>query len=77
MLLRFYGQDMFEQGFVDTQTELDILRGHLSALTEDPSRKAPAWQLGIDGDILNDDMRRAEIINWVNYEILKQPFARA
>jgi len=37
----------------------------LETLHQDPSRTDLAWQLGVDDDILNEDVRRAEVRNWI------------
>ena len=42
----------------------------LEALHEDPSRKDIAWKLGIDADVMNEDVRLCEVRNWVNRLVL-------
>lgn len=37
----------------------------LETLHKDPSRKDIAWLLGIDADVMNEDIRWAEVRNWV------------
>lgn len=37
----------------------------LEALYEDPARYDLAWRLGIDADILDEDVRRLEVRNWI------------
>ena len=37
----------------------------LETLHKDPSRKDIAWLLGIDADVMNEDVRLAEVRNWV------------
>lgn len=44
--------------------------GLLEMLHEDPSRKDIAWQLGIDEDIMNDDIRTTEVRNWIDYLVI-------
>ncbi|WCL54717.1 type 1 glutamine amidotransferase [Gimibacter soli] len=71
MLFRLYGRDLMEQGFFETEDQAASYRGHIDALVADPANKSAAWQLGIDADIIDDEKRRAEIINWVRHRILK------
>lgn len=37
----------------------------LEALHQDPSRKDLAWLLGIDEDVMSEDIRLAEVRNWI------------
>jgi len=37
----------------------------LETLHNDPSRYDIAWKLGIDGDIMNQDVRQLEVRNWI------------
>lgn len=37
----------------------------LEALHQDPSRKDIAWLLGIDEDVMSEDVRLAEVRNWI------------
>lgn len=42
----------------------------LEALHQDSARKDIAWRLGIDADVMNDDVRLVEVRNWVNRLVL-------
>jgi len=42
----------------------------VETLHEDPSRKDIAWILGIDADVMNEDVRLCEVRNWVNHCVL-------
>ena len=46
----------------------------LEALHRDPARGDIAWKLGIDADVMNEDVRIQEVRNWIMY--LVQPFVR-
>ena len=37
----------------------------LEALHQDPSRKDLAWLLGVDDDVMNEDIRLIEVRNWI------------
>ena len=38
----------------------------LEALHQDPSRKDIAWLLGVDEDVMSEDIRVAEVRNWID-----------
>ncbi|SVE16893.1 uncharacterized protein METZ01_LOCUS469747 [marine metagenome] len=42
----------------------------LEALHQDPTRKDLAWQLGIDSDLMNADVRTLEVRNWIEQLVL-------
>ncbi|MFZ5791563.1 MAG: type 1 glutamine amidotransferase [Pseudomonadota bacterium] len=42
----------------------------LETLHQDPSRKDIAWLLGIDEDVMNEDIRLAEVRNWIERLVL-------
>lgn len=44
--------------------------GLLETLYQDPSRKDIAWLLGIDEDVTNEDIRLAEVRNWIERLVL-------
>jgi len=44
----------------------------LESLHTDPNRKDIAWRLGIDADVMNDDVRLCEVRNWVDRLVLPQ-----
>lgn len=53
----------------------DVAAGHdyvnkLEALYQDPSRKDLAWLLGVDDDVMNEDIRLAEVRNWIQQLVL-------
>jgi len=49
----------------------DLVRyvDRLEALAGDPGRKDLRWQLGIDEDILSDEIRQCEFINWLGAQV--------
>ena len=42
----------------------------LETLHQDPSRRDIAWLLGIDDDVMNDDVREVEVRNWIEHLVL-------
>ncbi len=69
-LFDLYASDMVKQGFFEDETDAREYKHKLDALDHDRQNSALRWQLGIDDDILDDRMRRAEIINWVECCVL-------
>ena len=64
-MMRHYQKDMIADGFVRDAEEVDAQVLRLEALHRAPDDKALAWQLGVDKQVLDDALRRTEIINWV------------
>jgi len=48
----------------------------LETLHQDPSRRDLAWLLGVDEDITDEDVRRAEVRNWIDRLIIPTMIAR-
>ncbi|MDE0459588.1 MAG: type 1 glutamine amidotransferase [Chromatiales bacterium] len=55
--------------FADVDAAQDYVN-KLETLHQDPSRHDLAWLLGIDGDIMNEDVRQAEVRNWIERLVL-------
>lgn len=73
MMLDLYAEDLTLQGFFVGAEDRTAYRALLARLGKDPKDRAAAWQLGVDQDVLDDRLRRLEIINWVETNILSQP----
>lgn len=69
-LFALYADDLIKQGFFAAKDMLEDHRRNLLGLADDPGNRGLAWQLSLDADILDDRIRRAEIINWVERQIL-------
>jgi GMP synthase (glutamine-hydrolysing) len=55
--------------FNDREAALDYV-AKLEALHQDPSRKDLAWLLGVDEDVMSEDVRQAEVRNWIEQLVL-------
>ena len=55
--------------FADADTAHDYVK-KLEALHQDPSRRDLAWVLGIDDDVMNEDVRHVEVRNWIEHLVL-------
>jgi GMP synthase (glutamine-hydrolysing) len=59
-----------DRGFFQDMDAAQAFVDQLEALHQDPSRKDIAWLLGIDEDVMNEDIRLAEVRNWVERLVL-------
>lgn len=57
-------------GFFRDREAGELYVNLLETLHQDPSRKDIAWLLGIDEDVTNDDVRLAEVRNWIDMLVL-------
>jgi GMP synthase (glutamine-hydrolysing) len=57
-------------GFFPSADEARRYVDLLETLHENPSRKDIAWQLGIDGDVMDKSVRQLEVRNWLNHLVL-------
>ena len=55
--------------FADAEAAHDYVN-KLEALHQDPSRRDIAWGLGIDDDVMNEDVRHVEVRNWIERLVL-------
>ncbi len=55
--------------FPDRESALDYV-DKLETLHREPSRRDLAWLLGIDADVMNEDLRLAEVRNWIERLVL-------
>lgn len=59
-----------DEGFFTSSEEADLLMDRWEELYRNPERKDLRWQLGIDEDILSDDIRQREFKNWIHNLVL-------
>ena len=55
--------------FADADAAHDYVN-KLESLHQNPSRRDLAWLLGIDDDVMNADVRRVEVRNWIEHLVL-------
>ncbi len=63
-------QKLTDRGFFSDLDAAQAYVDRLEALHQDPGRKDIAWLLGIDQDVMNVDIRRAEVRNWIDLLVL-------
>ncbi len=64
-LTRFRMDGLVETGYFSDHTAANKFIADLETLHADPSRKDIAWQLGIDQDVMDADIRTLEVKNWI------------
>ena len=55
--------------FADVEAAEDYVN-KLETLHQDPTRRDIAWLLGIDDDVMNEDVRQVEVRNWIEHLVL-------
>lgn len=60
--------------FTDEPAVSDYVR-RLQELQADPTRKDISWSLGIDADVIDDDVRQCELVNWLAFLRRRQKVA--
>ena len=69
-LSRMYSDMMLKDGFYHDEEQANSIADELSILSQDTSRSDLAWKLGIDDDILDDNIRTIEIKNWIELKVI-------
>jgi GMP synthase (glutamine-hydrolysing) len=62
-------QKLTEKGFFRDLEAAQVFVDQLEALHQDPGRKDIAWLLGIDEDVMNEDLRLVEVRNWIEQQV--------
>jgi len=57
-------------GFFRGHEDMMNLVDRMETLAKEPSRKDLRWQLAIDDDVLSDQIRQCEFVNWLNKLVL-------
>jgi GMP synthase (glutamine-hydrolysing) len=76
VIVRRYGNRLVKEGFFADATELLAYATDLETLEREPANKRLAWRYGLDGDILDRDVRVTEIANWIAHQVLPTRSAR-
>ena len=61
---------LLKLGFFRDGDQCDAYVAQLEALYQDPGRFDIAWALGIDDDVLREDVREREMANWMLNQVL-------
>ncbi|MBN2311910.1 MAG: type 1 glutamine amidotransferase, partial [Candidatus Hydrogenedentes bacterium] len=63
-------EKLVRQGMFLGHEDLVVYVDRLEALAADPGRKDLRWQLGIGDDVLTDEIRQCEFVNWLEKLVL-------
>jgi GMP synthase (glutamine-hydrolysing) len=64
-VIRRYGQTLLAEGLFSDTAELERHAADLSTLTANEQRRDIAWRLGFGDDIMKQNVRQAELSNWI------------
>ena len=67
---------LIKLGFFRDRPAAESFVNLLEALHQDPSRKDISWLLGIDEDVMSEDIRHCEVRNWIDRLVLPTMQAR-
>lgn len=56
---------LIREGFFQDEQAADHYVDRLETLEREPGRTDIQWELGLDEDVLNDDLRQLELVNWL------------
>jgi GMP synthase (glutamine-hydrolysing) len=76
VIVRRYGNRLVKEGFFADATDLLAYATDLETLDREPTNARLAWRYGIDGDILDRNVRVTEIANWIAHQVLPTRSAR-
>jgi GMP synthase (glutamine-hydrolysing) len=66
-VFRLYAESLKAEGFFQNDEDATRYREGFEQLAREPGNRALAWQYGLESDVLDDRLRRAEILAWVQY----------
>jgi GMP synthase (glutamine-hydrolysing) len=76
VIVRRYGNRLVKEGFFADSDDLFAHATDLELLDREPGNTRLAWRYGLDGDVLDKDVRRIEIANWIAHQVLPTRAAR-
>ncbi|OQB32921.1 MAG: GMP synthase (glutamine-hydrolyzing) [Candidatus Hydrogenedentes bacterium ADurb.Bin179] len=71
-LIRARATKLIEQGWFKDEVDMSAYASNLETVYYTPETKNIRWQLKIDEDIIKDDMRECEFVNWLKYAVLSK-----
>jgi len=76
VIVRRYGNRLVREGFFADAGDLVAYAADLELLDREPGNTRLAWRYGLDGDVLDKDVRLTEIANWIAHQVLPTRSAR-
>jgi len=58
------------EGYFNSQDDMMNYINILETIAKEPNRKDLRWMAGIDDDLLKDNIRQLEFVNWLKFEML-------
>jgi len=58
------------EGYFNSQVDMMNYINILETIAKEPNRKDLRWMAGIDDDLLKDNIRQLEFVNWLKFEML-------
>ena len=58
------------EGYFNSQDDMMNYINILETIAKEPIRKDLRWMAGIDDDLLKDNIRQLEFVNWLKFEML-------
>jgi GMP synthase (glutamine-hydrolysing) len=68
-LCRWRREGLTAQGNFSSIEDADQFIGKMETLNAHPESSHLRWQLGVDGDILDDDIKQQEVRNWIDIKL--------
>jgi GMP synthase (glutamine-hydrolysing) len=65
-------EKLTKEGYFRNHDEMMRYVDQLEVIAADPARKDLRWQYGIDDDLLADEIRQCEFVNWLNKVVLSK-----
>lgn len=65
-------EKLTRQGYFRNHEDMIDFAEQLKEIARDPSRKDLRWKLAIDNDLLSDEIRELEFVNWLNKMVIKK-----
>lgn len=69
-LIQAREEKLTREGYFKGHDDLKEYADQLEAISQDPSRKDLRWKLGIDEDLISNDIKETEFSNWIHTFIL-------
>ncbi len=63
-------EKLIDLGFFKGHDDMADLVNRMKELSNAPNRKDLRWQLAIDDDVLDQNIRQCEFANWINHQVL-------
>jgi len=63
-------QALVKLGLFQDEEGCKVFTDNLETVHWEPGRRDLAWQLGVDEDVMDEDVRQLEVRNWIRHQVL-------